>query len=147
MVNVYIKKLVDDENLPLPQYASEGAAGMDLYAYIKNDLVIKPGDIKLIPTGYAVKIPDGYEIQIRPRSGLALKYGITVLNSPGTIDSDYIGEIKIVMINLGKNDYVIKKYDRIAQMVLNKIEKIQFLYTDELPITKRGNGGFGHTGI
>jgi deoxyuridine 5'-triphosphate nucleotidohydrolase (EC 3.6.1.23) len=95
--------------LPLPQYASEGAAGMDLYAYIKNDLVIKPGDIKLIPTGYAVKIPDGYEIQIRPRSGLALKYGITVLNSPGTIDSDYIGEIKIVMINLGKNDYVIKK--------------------------------------
>ncbi|MDI6602362.1 MAG: dUTP diphosphatase [Thermoanaerobacteraceae bacterium] len=147
MVNVYIKKLVNDENLPLPHYASEGSAGMDIYAYVEEEVMMKPGDIKLIPTGYAVKIPEGYEIQIRPRSGLALKHGITVLNSPGTIDYDYTGEIKIILINLGKNDYVIKKYDRVAQMLLNKIEKIQFICTDVLPITERGNGGFGHTGI
>lgn len=147
MVEVYIKKVVKDDYLPLPCYVSEGSAGMDLYACIENEVIMKPGDVKLIPTGYAVKIPMGYEIQIRSRSGLALNNGIVVLNSPGTIDSDYTGEIKIILVNLGKENYVIRKYDRIAQMVLNKIEKIKFVYTDVMPITERGSGGFGHTGI
>ncbi len=147
MAKIYIKKIVQDKALPLPQYISDGAAGMDLYAYVEDDTIIEPGKIELIPTGYAVKIPEGYEIQIRSRSGLALKNGIIVLNSPGTIDSDYTGEIKIILINLGKRDFIIKKYDRIAQMILNKVEKIQFVCTDTLPVTKRGNGGFGHTGI
>jgi dUTP pyrophosphatase len=147
MMEVYIKKLVKDESLPLPRYSTDGAAGMDLYACVNEDVTIEPGKVKLIPTGYAVKVPDGYEIQIRSRSGLALKNGIIVLNSPGTIDSDYTGEIKIILINLGDTDFKVKKYDRIAQMVLNKIDKIQFTCTDNLPVTKRRNGGFGHTGI
>ncbi len=120
---------------------------MDLYADVENDVIIKPGEIALIPTGIAIELPPGYEAQIRPRSGLAINHGITILNSPGTIDSDYRGEIKIILINLGKKEFVIKRGDRIAQMIVSKYTKVEWEETKELNTTKRGAGGFGHTGL
>lgn len=131
----------------LPEYATIGSAGMDIYADVDSDVVIKPGEVKLIPTGIAIELPDGYEAQIRPRSGLAFKYGITLLNAPGTIDSDYRGEIKIIMINLGKEDFVVKRGDRIAQMIVSKFEKVEWEEVEKLGETERGEGGFGHTGL
>jgi dUTP pyrophosphatase len=142
-----IKKLEHfDNNYKLPFYATEGSAGMDMCAMIEKEIVIKPTEINIIPTGLSIELPNGYEAQIRPRSGLAIKNGVTVLNSPGTIDSDYRGEIKIILINIGKSDFVIKKGDRIAQMVINKFEKVEWELSEELEETKRGEGGFGHTG-
>jgi dUTP pyrophosphatase len=146
-INVKITRLRDNNDLPLPFYATEGSAGMDLFADVTEDVILKPGEIKLIPTGIAIELPPGYEAQIRPRSGLALNHGITLLNSPGTIDSDYRGEIKLILINLGKNDFVVKRGDRIAQMVISKYVRIEWDEVKELNITKRGAGGFGHTGI
>ena len=140
-------KVINKSEFELPKYETIGAAGLDLKANIKESIILKPMDRKLIPTGLFVSIPEGYEGQIRPRSGLALKHGITVLNSPGTIDSDFIGEICIITINLGNEDFVIHPGDRIAQFILNKYERVEFKLVNELEDTKRGECGFGHSGV
>lgn len=139
-------KVVREKNVNLPQYETNGAAGLDIRANIEENIILKPLDRVLVPTGIKVAIPEGYEIQVRPRSGLALKHGITLLNSPGTIDSDYRGELKIIMINISNQEYVIQKNERIAQLVLNKVEQIEFEEVEILDETLRGAGGFGHTG-
>ena len=142
-----IKKTKDATDLPLPQYMSTGAAGMDLFANVHESIDIKPSEIKLIPTGIQIQLPSGYEAQIRPRSGLALNYGITLLNTPGTIDSDYRGEIKLILINFGNKDFTVKRGQRIAHMIINKIELPQIIEVTELNETDRGPSGFGHTGL
>ncbi|NQU18290.1 MAG: dUTP diphosphatase [Candidatus Saganbacteria bacterium] len=147
MLKIYIKRLPHNEDLPLPQYMSSHAAGMDLSAAVEEEIVIAAGARKLVPTGLSIALPDGYEAQIRPRSGLALKKGISVLNTPGTIDADYRGEVGIILINLSKEDFVIKRGDRIAQMVINKIEQPILVEVEELMETSRSTGGFGHTGL
>jgi dUTP pyrophosphatase len=139
-------KIVNTSNNPLPEYATDGAAGMDLRADLVTPVVLKSLERKLIPTGLFIELPHGYEAQVRPRSGLAIKQGITCLNSPGTIDSDYRGEIKIVLINLSGEDQIINPGDRIAQLVLQKTEKIQWEQVTVLTETDRSNGGFGSTG-
>ena len=144
MVKILVKKF--DKNIKLPTYKTTGSSGMDLMAYVKNKITINPGKTAMIPTGIAVAIPKNYEIQIRPRSGLAAKKGISVLNTPGTIDADYRGEIKIILINLSKKLFVVRPGDRIAQMVLCPIVKCKFKEVKELPRTIRGKGGFGSTG-
>ena len=126
---------------------SEGAAGMDLYANVKEEVTVEKGSIKLIPTGIRIALPEGFEAQIRPRSGLALKNGISLVNSPGTIDSDYRGEIGVIVINLGENDFVVKRGDRIAQMVINRYKKVEWTECADLDETERGEGGFGHSGV
>lgn len=146
-MKIFIKKLNHGKDLPLPCYMTNGAAGMDLYACVDEEVVIEPMKIKLIPTGISMSIPEGYEAQIRPRSGLALKHGISIVNTPGTIDSDYRGEIKIIMINFGNNPFLVKRGDRIAQMVINKIETPEIIETDNLNETERGKDGFGSTGL
>ena len=145
MQKILIKKLHSDVNLPA--YETSGSSGMDLQAYISEEIVLKPGERKLIPTGLSIAIPENLEIQIRPRSGLAYKKGISVVNTPGTIDSDYRGEIKVLLINLGKEDFIIKKFERIAQMVVCPISKVVLSETNDLPDTIRGEGGFGSTGV
>jgi dUTP pyrophosphatase len=140
-----VKKL--KENAEIPRYMSEFASGMDVFACLDKPVALKPLARALIPTGIALSIPAGYEVQIRPRSGLAIKHGITLVNSPGTIDADYRGEIKIIMINLGNEDFEIKHGDRIAQMVINKVEKLKTEEVETLDKTDRGEGGFGSTGI
>jgi dUTP pyrophosphatase len=139
-------KRIHSFDLPLPEYMTPGASGMDLYAAVENELCIPAGKFALIPTGLAMSIPGGYEGQIRPRSGLALRHGITLLNTPGTIDADYRGEIKVIVINLGDREYILKKGERIAQIVFSKIEKVQLIEHKNLDDTSRGKGGFGHTG-
>lgn len=146
-IKVKITRLRPNYDLPLPQYATDGSAGMDLYADLDDEITIKPGEIALIPTGIAIELPLGYEAQIRPRSGLAINHGITLLNTPGTIDSDYRGEIKIILINLGKQNFTIKRGDRIAQIIITKYAKVEWEETNKLNSTKRGSGGFGHTGL
>ena len=143
----YIARTEDASDLPLPAYMSEGAAGMDLYANVKEEVTVEKGSIKLIPTGIRIALPEGFEAQIRPRSGLALKNGISLVNSPGTIDSDYRGEIGVIVINLGENDFVVKRGDRIAQMVINRYEKVEWTECADLDETERGEGGFGHSGV
>jgi dUTP pyrophosphatase len=145
MQTILIKKLHSDVNLPA--YETSGSSGMDLQAYISEEIILKPGERKLIPTGLSIAIPENLEIQIRPRSGLAYKKGISVVNTPGTIDSDYRGEIKVLLINLGKEDFIIKKFERIAQMVVCPITKVLLSETNDLPDTIRGEGGFGSTGV
>ena len=130
----------------IPTYETKGSSGADIYAAIDRGLIINPGQRVTIPTGFKVKIPEGYEIQVRPRSGLAAKHGIGILNSPGTIDSDYRGEIKIIIINFGKEDFVIQPAERIAQLVVSKVYTAKFIETNDLNNTSRGEGGFGHTG-
>jgi len=144
MVKILIKKFY--KNIKLPIYKTSGSSGMDLVAYIKNKITINPSKIAIIPTGIAVAIPKNYEIQIRPRSGLAANKGISVLNTPGTIDSDYRGEIKIILINLSKKSFVVKSGDRVAQMILCPVIKGKFKEVKNLPKTVRGKGGFGSTG-
>ena len=144
MAKVLIKKL--DPKVKLPAYKTNGASGMDLMAFTKNPINVKPKTSSMVPTGLTVAFSENYEIQIRPRSGLAAKNNISVLNTPGTIDSDYRGEIKIIIYNHGDNDVLINNGDRIAQMVLVPIAKISFEETDNLPETVRGEGGFGSTG-
>ncbi len=139
-------KIVNKSTLPIPEYKTQNSSGVDLYANIEGEIVIKPLERKLIPTGIYAEIPEGYEGQIRARSGLALNHGITLTNGIGTVDSDYRGEIKVLLINLGKENYTIKRGDRIAQLVLIKYEKILFEEVDEIDETYRGTGGFGHTG-
>ena len=145
-VRVTIKKYSGNEDIPLPHYMSPNAAGMDLYAAVKEDTTLRPGDIKLIPTGISIALPLGFEAQIRPRSGLAIKHGISILNTPGTIDADYRGEVGIILINLGGTPFIIKRGDRIAQMIINKVYQAHLELSTELPPTKRNDGGFGHTG-
>ena len=144
MVRVLIKKL--DPKVTLPSYKTKGASGMDLMAFVKEKIVIKPQTSALIPTGLSVAFSEDYEIQIRPRSGLAAKNNISVLNAPGTIDSDYRGEIKVIIYNHSNIDFIINNGDRIAQMILTPVVKMEFEETNELPQTLRGNDGFGSTG-
>ena len=139
-----IKKL--SKNVNIPAYKTKGSSGLDLEAFLEKDLMVKPNETVIVPTGISVAIDQSLEIQIRPRSGLAAKNNITVLNTPGTIDSDYRGEIKVILINLGKNDFTIKNGDRIAQMVICPIIKTEFEIVNELPNTPRGVRGFGSTG-
>lgn len=146
-IDVKIKRIREGSDIPLPRYMTSHSAGMDLYADIEGEILLKPGERKLIPTGIAIALPDGFEAQIRPRSGLAINHGITLLNSPGTIDADYRGEISAIMINLGDNSFTIKRGDRIGQMVINKIYHASWEEAEELDNTKRGTGGFGHTGL
>lgn len=139
-------KIINKSDNQLPAYETSSSAGMDLRAFIDSDIVLKPFERKLIPTGLYIELPDGFEAQIRPRSGLAIKNGITVLNSPGTIDADYRGEIKVILINLGSDDFTIKSGERICQMVIARHEKAEFVEVSEISETERGAGGFGHTG-
>ncbi len=144
MVKVLIKKL--NSKVQLPKYKTDGSSGMDLMAFLESPVNLKPQESELIPTGISIAIPEDTEIQIRPRSGLAAKSNISVLNTPGTIDSDYRGEIKIILFNHGKEDFVINNNDRIAQMILMPIVKAEFEEVENLPKTLRGSGGFGSTG-
>jgi len=146
-IKIYFKKLDHAKNLPLPAYESDEAAGMDIRAALEEPRTLKPGERDLIPTGIQMALPVGYEAQIRPRSGLAYKHGITMLNTPGTIDSDYRGEVKVLAINHGDKPYNIEHGDRIAQMVIAPVYQPQIEETDSLPETNRGQGGFGSTGV
>jgi len=138
--------IINTSNNPLPAYQTKQAAGVDLMAFLEEAIVIEPMDRVIVGTGLYMALPDGYEAMIRPRSGMAFKHGITVINTPGTIDADYRGEIKIALINLSKEAFTINNGDRIAQMVVNKYEKVTFKITDRLGETERGSGGYGHTG-
>ena len=144
---IKIKKEPGCEDLSLPQYLSPGAAGMDLSAAVEESVVIQPGDVMMIPTGIRLSIPPGYEGQVRPRSGLALKHGIGLLNSPGTIDSDYRGLVGVIVFNFGQSPFVVNRGDRIAQLVICKVERVSFQIVDELDSSERNSGGFGSTGI
>ncbi len=139
-----VKRLRDD--MPLPQYQTPGAAGMDLRAALDQTLVLQPGERRLVPTGLAVEIPEGFEGQVRPRSGLALRYGLGLVNAPGTIDSDYRGEIGVIIVNLGQEAVLINPGDRIAQLVIAPVVQVDIVETTEIRDTPRGEGGFGHTG-
>ena len=144
-VAISVKRL-HGKDISLPRYMTENSAGMDIFAAVDNEATLLPGERRLIPTGIAIALPPGYEAQIRPRSGLAVKAGVTVLNSPGTIDADYRGEVKILIINHGTAPFVVKRGDRIAQMVIHRVHRASWNMTDSLEGTKRGDGGFGHTG-
>ena len=146
-VNLLIKRISNSfDDIALPSYSTEGSSGMDVRAAIENELIIKAGKVNLVPTNLSIEIPLGYEIQVRPRSGLAAKHGIGVLNSPGTIDSDYRGEVKIILFNFSEEDFIIKKGDRIAQLVLAEVIIANVKETNNLNSSDRGEGGFGHTG-
>ena len=144
MVKVLIKKL--DSKVKIPEYKTSGSSGMDLMAFVETPIKIKPNTVELIPTGLSIAIPEDLEIQIRPRSGLAAKSSISVLNTPGTIDSDYRGELKIILFNHGNKDFIVNNNDRVAQMILTPVIKMELEEVDQLPETIRGSGGFGSTG-
>lgn len=145
-MRVDLKVLDNGKRLDLPQYATSGSAGVDLRAAIKEDYVIAPGDRAVIPTGIVISLPEGHEAQIRSRSGLAAKYGVAVLNAPGTIDSDYRGEIGVILINTGRENFVVERGMRVAQMVISKFETIEWNVVEDLDETKRSVGGYGSTG-
>jgi len=147
MVKVRIKRLPHGKDIELPSYATEHSAGLDLRACVDKPLTLRPGERALIPTGFIIEIPEGYEGQVRPRSGLAVKKGITVLNSPGTIDADYRGEVKVILINLGEEEVTIEKGDRIAQLVIAPVSRVELIEVEEVSTTARGEGGFGSTGV
>ena len=144
--SIFIKKISDIEDFELPKYQSKEASGVDLCASIKSDITIPPWEKEITTCGISVSMPTGMEAQVRPRSGLALKHGITVLNTPGTIDSDYRGEIKVILINLSKEKFIVRPLERIAQMVFSNVTKVEFKEVDNLDETNRGQGGFGSTG-
>jgi dUTP pyrophosphatase len=146
-MKIYFKRLREDPTVPAPQYMTSGASGMDLFASLDNEVTLEPGERRLIPTGISVAIPEGFEGQIRPRSGLAIQRGIGIANGPGTIDSDYRGEIGILLINFGKEPFTIRNGERIAQMVISQVFRVTLEELEELPATPRQGGGFGHTGI
>jgi dUTP pyrophosphatase len=146
-VRVALRRLPQGEGLPLPGYMSEHAAGADLYAAVTEQLTLLPGARALVPTGFSIAIPPGYEGQVRPRSGLAIRLGVTCLNAPGTIDADYRGEVHVVLANLGTEPVVIRRGDRIAQMIVAPVARATFDVVDELPPSMRGDGGFGSTGV
>jgi dUTP pyrophosphatase len=139
-------KIVNTSDNPLPEYATPGSSGMDIRAYLDIPMVLQPMERQLIPTGLFIELPDGYEAQVRPRSGLAIKQGLTCLNTPGTIDADYRGEIKVILINLSQEEQVIQHGDRIAQIVVQKVEQAIWKEVEALEVTERNAGGFGHTG-
>jgi len=146
-IKIFITQISGAADLPLPRYMTEGSAGMDVCANVCGEVVIAPSETAMIPTGIKISMPLEYEAQIRPRSGLAAKHGVTVLNAPGTVDSDFRGEISVILINHGKCDFAVKRGDRIAQMVINKIERIEWEVVSDLDDTTRGSGGYGHTGV
>ncbi|HVO68070.1 MAG TPA: dUTP diphosphatase [Syntrophales bacterium] len=144
-IAIPIQNLSDCDDVSFPRYMTEYSAGMDIFAAVEADETILPGQRKMIPTGIAIALPIGYEAEIRPRSGLAVKNGVTLVNSPGTIDADYRGEIGIIMINHGEKPFVIRRGDRIAQMIVHRVCKVSWIACQQLDQTSRGNGGFGHT--
>jgi dUTP pyrophosphatase len=146
-MRVPIKREPDAEDLPLPDYATRGSAGMDLHAAIVDPVVLKPGQRELVSTGIRIAVPEGYEAQVRPRSGLAVRSGLSIVNSPGTVDSDYRGVVKVPLINLGQEPITITRGDRIAQMVVAPVIRVEWNESAELPSTERHDGGFGHTGV
>ena len=146
-IEIRVRRLPHAEGLPLPGYATTGAAGADLCAAIEDDLTIEPGDREAVATGLVIEIPEGFEGQVRPRSGLALKAGLTVVNAPGTIDSDYRGELKILLVNLGSEASTISRGERVAQLVIAPVIRARFSETSELSASERGDGGFGSTGV
>lgn len=146
MIEILVERMEHGQDLPLPAYMTAQSAGVDLVSANETPITIEAGKAALIPTGLKIALPDGYEAQIRPRSGLALKHGLTILNTPGTIDADYRGEVKIIVINLGDSAYTVERGERIAQMVVNRVEQARFLVVESLDETVRGSGGFGHTG-
>lgn len=143
-ITIKVKRLQD---IDLPEFGSPGSSGLDLRAAVEDHLTLAPGEIRLVPTGLAVSIPFGYEAQIRPRSGLALRHGIGMVNSPGTIDSDYRGEIGVILMNWGKEPFTVSRGDRIAQMVISRVIRTRMVEVEDLDETERGEGGFGHTGV
>jgi len=145
-VDIEIVRLPGSEGLPLPRYMSAGAAGMDLCAAVTEPLVLSRGEAKLVPTGFALSVPPGYEAQVRSRSGLALKAGVFVLNSPGTVDSDYRGEVGVILMNAGREPFTVERGDRIAQLVVARVATVEWLERVGLATTERSDGGFGHTG-
>ncbi len=144
-ITIQIKRFPDNKDVPLPKYMTEGAAGMDVCAAIEKDTMVSSGQTIMVPCGFSMAIPDGFEAQIRPRSGLAYKFGISILNSPGTIDSDYRGEIKVMLINHGANPFKVSRGMRIAQMLILPVPKVAWKEVEKLNITTRGDGGYGHT--
>ena len=146
-IEIRLKMKPGCEDLPTPRYMSKGSSGMDIYADVDGELTINPGEIRLVSAGIYMSIPEGFEIQVRPRSGLAVKHGISIVNTPGTIDSDYRGLLGIILINHGKELFKIKRGDRIAQIVVNKVIQADLAVVDELDETTRSHGGFGHTGV
>jgi dUTP pyrophosphatase len=146
-VSVALRRLPQGEGLPVPDYKSEHAAGADLCAAVRDQLTLLPGARALVPTGFSIALPPGYEAQIRPRSGLAIRCGVTCLNAPGTIDADYRGEVQVVLANFGTEPFVVRRGDRIAQMIVAPVAHASFELVDELPPTLRGDGGFGSTGV
>jgi len=146
-MKIYIKRLKKDHPVSLPQYMTEGSSGMDLFASLPQEVTLVPGERKLIPAGISVAIPEGFEGQIRPRSGLAIQKGIGIVNGPGTIDADYRGELGVLLINFGREPFTIRNGDRIAQMVISPVYRVTLEEVDDLPPTRRQGGGFGHTGI
>ena len=146
-VKIYIKRIKKDHPGSLPQYMTEGSSGMDLFASLEKEVTLGPGERRLVPTGISVAIPEGFEGQIRPRSGLAIQKGIGIVNGPGTIDSDYRGEIGVLLINFGKESFTVRNGERIAQIVISRVFRSILVEVDDLPPTQRQGGGFGHTGI
>ncbi len=145
-ISIHVKRL-KSQSIPLPRYMTEGSSGMDLFACLDEEVTLGPGERRLIPTGISVAIPEGFEGQVRPRSGLAVRNGMGILNAPGTIDADYRGEIAVVLINLGNESFTVRQGDRIAQLIISRVFKAVWEETDELPPTLRQGGGFGHTGV
>lgn len=145
-LTVSIKRLPGNDDIPLPLYMTEGSSGMDIFAAVIEEKTLLPGERELVPAGIVIELPLGFEAQIRPRSGLAIKHGVTALNSPGTIDGDYRGEVKVIIINHGREPFVIKRRDRIAQMVVTRVCRVSWNLKEELDNTERNCGGFGHTG-
>jgi dUTP pyrophosphatase len=146
-MEVQVRVLPHGEGLPLPSYATAGAAGADVCAAVEGELVLAPGARAAVPTGLVLAVPPGYEVQVRPRSGLALKHGVTVANAPGTVDSDFRGELRVILVNLGEAPYVIRRGDRIAQLVVAPVVQARWVRAAALPETARGEGGFGSTGV
>jgi dUTP pyrophosphatase len=145
-ITVQVKRLPGFEDLPLPQYMTSHSAGMDLYAAVGSEVIINPGERKLLSTGIAIALPPGFEGQVRPRSGLAMRHGIGILNAPGTIDPDYRGEVKVILANFGETPFPVKRGDRIAQLVIQRVIRAEWVAVEELPESERNDGGFGHTG-
>jgi len=146
-VEVKIQRIEGNEDLPLPKYMSSGASGMDLFAAVADTVIIPPMEVSVIPLGIRIALPEGFEAQIRPRSGLAARNGVTTLNSPGTVDSDYRGEVRVILINLGKEPFPVNRGDRVAQMIITRVARATLAEQDHLDDTQRGSGGFGHTGL
>jgi len=146
-IEIHFTRDAGTEDVPLPRYMSEHASGMDVCAAVKEPVTLHPGDIRLVPTGLRIAIPPGYEVQVRPRSGLALKHGITVVNAPGTIDSDYRGEVGIILGNVGREPFALERGMRIAQLVVQRVVRADLVQQTELTDTARSSGGFGHTGV